>query len=88
MLCRLLVGPVVQFYIYWMPEYLYRARGFSLTEIAFFAWVPFLFGDLGSIGGGWVSGFLIRADSPCARRASSRWAPAPRSASSAWPSCW
>jgi ACS family hexuronate transporter-like MFS transporter len=60
MLCRLLVGPVVQFYIYWMPEYLYRERGFSLTEIAFFAWVPFLFGDLGSIGGGWISGHLIR----------------------------
>ena len=51
----------MQFYIYWMPEYLYRARGFSLTEIAFFAWIPFLFGDLGSIGGGWVSGFLIRS---------------------------
>jgi len=60
MLCRLLVGPVVQFYIYWMPEYLYRARGFSLTEIAFFGWIPFLFGDLGSIGGGWAAGFLIR----------------------------
>ncbi|MDO8835914.1 MAG: MFS transporter, partial [Vicinamibacterales bacterium] len=58
--CRLLVGPVVQFYIYWMPEYLYRARGFSLTEIAFFAWIPFLFGDLGSIGGGWASGYLIQ----------------------------
>ena len=50
----------MQFYIYWLPEYLYRARGFSLTEIAFFAWVPFLFGDLGSIGGGWAAGFLIR----------------------------
>ena len=61
MLCRLLVGPVVQFYIYWMPGNLYRARGFSLTEIAFFAWIPFLFGDLGSIGGGWASGFLIRS---------------------------
>jgi ACS family hexuronate transporter-like MFS transporter len=60
MLCRLLVGPVVQFYIYWLPEYLFRARGFSLTEIAFFAWIPFLFGDLGSIGGGWAAGFLIR----------------------------
>jgi ACS family hexuronate transporter-like MFS transporter len=60
MLCRLLVGPVVQFYIYWLPEYLVRARGFSLTEIVFFAWIPFLFGDLGSIGGGWASGFLIR----------------------------
>jgi ACS family hexuronate transporter-like MFS transporter len=60
MLCRLLVGPVVQFYIYWLPEYLYRQRGFTLTDIAFFAWIPFLFGDIGSIGGGWTAGFLIR----------------------------
>jgi MFS transporter, ACS family, hexuronate transporter len=60
MLCRLLVGPVVQFYIYWLPEYLYRVRGFSLTEIAFFAWVPFLCGDVGSVGGGWAAGYLIR----------------------------
>ncbi|MCK7479036.1 MAG: MFS transporter [Candidatus Moduliflexus flocculans] len=28
------------------------------------------------------------AASPCARRASSPWVPAPRCASSAWPSCW
>ena len=60
MLCRLLVGPVVQFYIYWLPEYLYRQRGFTLTDVAFFAWVPFFFGDLGSVSGGWASGFLIR----------------------------
>jgi ACS family hexuronate transporter-like MFS transporter len=60
MLCRLLVGPVLQFYIYWLPEYLYRVRGFSLMEIAFFTWAPFLFGDIGSIGGGWAAGYMIR----------------------------
>src|SRR5512140_1732326 len=60
MLCRFLVGPVVQFYIYWLAEYLYRQRGFSLKAIGMFAWVPFLFGDIGSIAGGWVSGRLIR----------------------------
>lgn len=58
--CRMLVGPVVQFYIYWLPEYLYRQRGMSLKEIGLFAWMPFLFGDIGSIGGGWIAGFLIR----------------------------
>jgi MFS transporter, ACS family, hexuronate transporter len=58
--CRLLVGPVVQFYIYWLPEYLYRERGLSLKEIGLFAWVPFLFGDFGSIAGGWLAGVLIR----------------------------
>lgn len=60
MLCRLLVGPVVQFYLLWTPEYLVRVRHLSVAEIGVFAWVPFLFGDLGSIGGGWMSGFLIR----------------------------
>ncbi len=58
--CRMLVGPVVQFYIYWLPEYLYRQRGLSLKEIGMFAWVPFLFGDIGSIAGGWLAGWLIR----------------------------
>lgn len=60
MSCRFLVGPVIQFYWYWMPAYLHQSRGLSLTEIGLFAWVPFLFGDLGSIGGGWAAGFLMR----------------------------
>ena len=60
MACRMLVGPVVQFYIYWLPEYLYRERGLSLKAIGMFAWVPFLFGDIGSITGGWLAGTLIR----------------------------
>ena len=59
MICRMLVGPVVQFYIFWMPEYLYRARGMSLKSISFFGWLPFLFGDIGSIAGGAVAGVLI-----------------------------
>lgn len=58
--CRMLVGPVVQFYIFWLPEYLYRQHGFSLKEIGTFAWLPWLFGDIGSIGGGYVAGVLIR----------------------------
>lgn len=60
MLCRFFVGPVVQFYLFWTPEYLYRSRGLSLAQIGLFAWFPFLFGDIGSIGGGWVAGLLLR----------------------------
>jgi ACS family hexuronate transporter-like MFS transporter len=58
-LARTLAGPVMHLYVYWLPEYLYRQRGFSLKEIGLFAWVPFLFADIGSIGGGWFSGWLI-----------------------------
>jgi ACS family hexuronate transporter-like MFS transporter len=54
-----MVGPVVQFYIYWMPEYLYRQRGLTLKSIGLLAWVPYLFGDIGSISGGWLAGYLI-----------------------------
>jgi ACS family hexuronate transporter-like MFS transporter len=60
MLCRGLVGPVVQFYLLWTTEYLVRSRHLTMKEIGFIAWVPFLFGDIGSVGGGWLSGLLIR----------------------------
>jgi len=59
-LCRLLVGPVIQFYWFWMPAYLYQVRGLSLAAIGMFTWIPYLFGDLGSVGGGWVTGYLMR----------------------------
>ena len=57
---RMLAGPVFQFYLYWLPEYLYRERGLSLKSIGLLAWMPFLFGDAGSVGGGWLAGFLMR----------------------------
>lgn len=60
MLARMLAGPVVQFYWYWTPDYLYSSRGMSLAAIGAFAWIPFLMGDIGSITGGWSAGHLLR----------------------------
>lgn len=59
MLCRFLAGPVIQFYWYWMPDYLYNVRGLSLVAIGAFSWLPYLLGDAGSIGGGWAAGRLL-----------------------------
>jgi ACS family hexuronate transporter-like MFS transporter len=59
MLCRFLASPVVQFYWYWMPTYLYNVRGMSLQEIGAFSWVPYLIGDVGSISGGWIAAQLL-----------------------------
>ncbi len=59
MLCRFLAGPVLQFYWYWMPDYLYNVRGMSLVAIGAFSWLPFLLGDIGSITGGWAAGWLL-----------------------------
>ena len=47
------------FYLFWLPKYLYDARGFDLKQIGAFAWVPFVAAGLGSVFGGWLAGFLI-----------------------------
>jgi ACS family hexuronate transporter-like MFS transporter len=58
-LARLFVDPIWWLYITWLPLYLYAVRGFSLKEIGYFAWVPYVAADAGSLLGGWMSGFLI-----------------------------
>src|SRR5580658_378874 len=60
MLCRFFIGPVMQFYWYWIPSYLYGVRHLSLTQIGVVGWIPFLMGDVGGVGGGWVAGVLLR----------------------------
>lgn len=59
MLCRFWVGPVVQFYIYWMPNYFHDVRRLSVRESTYFNSVTFLFGDIGSVGGGLAAAWLI-----------------------------
>jgi ACS family hexuronate transporter-like MFS transporter len=48
------------FYVYWIPKFLSTAEGLDLRAIGMVAWVPFLFSDIGSLGGGWLSGRFIR----------------------------
>jgi ACS family hexuronate transporter-like MFS transporter len=57
---RALTDPIWWFYVFWLPQYLSDARGFSLKRIAFFAWIPFLAADLGNFTGGLISGYCIR----------------------------
>lgn len=57
---RSLTDPIWWFYIFWLPEYLSDARGFSLKEIAAFAWIPFVAADIGNFTGGIVSAFFIK----------------------------
>jgi ACS family hexuronate transporter-like MFS transporter len=58
-LARLFTDPVWWLYIVWLPKYLSDVRGFSLTQIGLFAWVPYVAADAGSLLGGWSSGYLI-----------------------------
>ncbi len=58
-LAKFMTDPIWWFYVFWLPSYLAQGRGFTLKEIGYFAWIPFLAADLGSVLGGWLSGFLI-----------------------------
>ena len=66
-LVRFFTDPVIYFAIFWLPEYLGKERGFDLAEIGRYAWVPFIFGDIGYMLGGWLSGRLIDAGWPLPR---------------------
>ncbi len=57
---RALTDPIWWFYVFWLPQYLSDARGFSLQRIALFAWMPFIAADIGNFTGGFISGWCIR----------------------------
>jgi ACS family hexuronate transporter-like MFS transporter len=59
-LIRMLGGPVIHFYWYWLPEYLKHERHFSIEAVGLVAGVPFFFAGLGNIAGGWFTGHLMR----------------------------
>ena len=58
-IARFFTDPVLYFVIFWLPEYLRKERGFDLAMVGKYAWVPFIFGDIGYITGGWLSGKLM-----------------------------
>lgn len=57
---RFFTDPIWWLYIFWLPSYLQEARGFSLAQIGWSAWFPFLCAGIGALSGGWASGFLIQ----------------------------
>lgn len=69
MLARFLSDPVWWFYLFWLPSFLEEQRGFTLAQVAFFGWMPYLASDFGGLAGGWISDRLItRAGSPARAR--------------------
>lgn len=64
---RTVTAPISAFGYYWLPLFLSQRFHWSLVEIGAVAWIPFLAQDLGSIGGGVFSGFLIRGGRSPAR---------------------
>ena len=66
-LAKFMTDPIWWFYIFWLPSYLKQGRGFTLEEIGLFAWIPFLVSGVGSVAGGWLSGFFLKRGWPLSR---------------------
>jgi MFS transporter, ACS family, hexuronate transporter len=58
-LARFYSEPAWQFFSYWIPLYLSTERNMNLKQIGYFAWLPFLAADLGSLFGGVLSPFFM-----------------------------
>jgi MFS transporter, ACS family, hexuronate transporter len=48
------------FCLFWLPKYLYDARGFDMQHVSYFAWIPYAASGLGSFLGGYFSSRLLR----------------------------
>jgi MFS transporter, ACS family, hexuronate transporter len=59
LLAKLLTDPVWWFYLYWLPSYLSKERGRDPLKSALLIAIIYTGASVGSIVGGWFSGFLI-----------------------------
>jgi len=55
------------FYLFWLPKYLYDARGFDIKTVGAFAWIPPAAAGLGCLVGGWFSSTLLQRQHPLDR---------------------
>lgn len=56
---RFCFDPVFYFYMFWIPQYLSRERGMSLTQIGALIWIPFVALEIANIGAGQLSDTLV-----------------------------
>ena len=47
------------FYLFWLPKYLYDARGFDIKAVGAFAWIPYAAAGVGCLIGGSFSSWLL-----------------------------
>lgn len=59
-IAKLLTDPIWWFYLYWLPKFLDVRFGIKLAGIAAPLIAVYVMADVGSVGGGWLSGALIK----------------------------
>lgn len=57
---RFFLDPIWWMFVTYLPMYLVEQYNLNIRELAFSAWVPYVGAMVGSLSGGWFSGYLIR----------------------------
>lgn len=57
---KFMTDPIWWFFLFWLPKFLHARYGLSLLELGPPLIVIFILADVGSIGGGWLAGRLLR----------------------------
>jgi len=56
---KFMTDPIWWFYLFWVPDFLQRRHGLALMKIGVPLVVIYMISDIGSVGGGWLSSWLI-----------------------------
>ncbi len=59
-LAKFMTDPIWWFYLFWLPKYLTQGRGLSMDMMVKYGKIPFLAALVGSVAGGWLSGWLMK----------------------------
>lgn len=57
---KFLTDPIWWVYLFWLPDFLNKQHGLDLKSFGIPLAVIYIIADVGSIGGGWLSGFFIK----------------------------
>jgi MFS transporter, ACS family, hexuronate transporter len=57
---KFMTDPIWWLYLFWIPDFLYRNHGLSLTTMGPPIVVIYLIGDVGSVAGGWMSSTFLK----------------------------
>ena len=57
---KFFTDPIWWFYLFWLPKFLHQTYGLNITNVGLPLVVIYTIISFGSIGGGWMSSFLIR----------------------------
>jgi len=58
---KLIIDPIWWFYLFWIPDFLYKRYGMDLRHVIWPILIIYALADAGSVAGGWVSSALMRS---------------------------